>query len=305
VENGAKFFAVCGLGGMGKTTLAVEVCWRKREKFPGGCFWLTGDDELNDTNLESSLGKFCLKNNLSLDSCSKVDAATTFLETLEDKFLLVIDNLDQNEFSATMDKLVNGRWLQNEHGRVLITTRLEATVLKGKLKHDCSTFTLRGFSDAEGSLFLERRVGKSTSDEVLQKISCELCGLPLALEQAGSFIQVTKCPFETYLKKLEQKKLEVLNKGKAGPKPNEDVLQLARLAVATTWGIHMEWMEINCYPAFYLTRVLSFFPSLGVHSFILNEGSPRIDHDNVADALADEFDTLEAVHVLKLFSLFR
>ena len=45
-----------------------------------------------------------------------------------------------------------------------------------------------------------------------------------------------------YLKKLVQKKLEVLKKGKVAPQPNEEVLQKARLAVATTWSIHMEWL---------------------------------------------------------------
>ena len=145
----------------------------------------------------------------------------------------------------------------------------------------------------------------SHSDELRRKITIELGGLPLALEHAGSFIHVTKVPYETYLKKLVQKKLEVLKKGKVAPQPNEEVLQKARLAVATTWSIHMEWLKINGYPAYYMARVLSFLPSLGVHPCILNEGSPRIDQDNVADALYDEFDTLEAIQMLRLFSLFR
>ena len=161
-----KFFAICGLGGMGKTTLAAEACWRNREKFPGGIFWLTADDDSSkERNLETSLNKFCLKNNLTSDSSPKVDVVTTFLDSLEEKFLLVVDNLDQREFSVMANKLVNGRWIQNEHIRVLlITTRMESTVIKDKLNFDdCSTLTLQGFSEAEGTLFLERRTGKSTN----------------------------------------------------------------------------------------------------------------------------------------------
>ena len=115
--------------------------------------------------METSLNKFCLKNNLTSDSSPKVDVVTTFLDSLEEKFLLVVDNLDQSEFSVMANKLVNGRWIQNEHVRVLlITTRLESTVIKDKLNFDCNTLTLQGFSEAEGSLFLERRTGKSTRD---------------------------------------------------------------------------------------------------------------------------------------------
>ena len=115
--------------------------------------------------METSLNKFCLKNNLTSDSSPKVDVVTTFLDSLEEKFLLVVDNLDQSEFSVMANKLVNGRWIQNEHVRVLlITTRLESTVIKDKLNFDdCNTLTLQGFSEAEGTLFLERRTGKSTN----------------------------------------------------------------------------------------------------------------------------------------------
>jgi len=78
------------------------------------------------------------------------------------------------------------------------------------------------------------------------------------LEQAGSFVKVTKCSYEVYFKKLQLKKLELLKKGKAS-KPNEEVNSNNRLAVATTWNIHMEWMESNCYPAFYVMQVMAFF----------------------------------------------
>ena len=307
INSTEKIFGICGLGGIGKTTLAVEATWRWQQSFPGGIFWLTADDSASkdDVNLQASLKRFCLKNKLSLSDALTIDVATDFFATLSERSLVVIDNLDQEEFSSWTNKLVNGRWIQNDSAKLLITTRLENGALKEKLNTPVTTFTLEGFNSSEGGLYLERRTGKPFSDDFGQKISDELGGLPLALEQAGSFISVTKCSYEAYFKKLQQKRLEILNKGKAGPRANEDVLQKSKLAVSTTWNIHMDWMEVNSYPGFYAARILSFLPALGVSRVLLNDGSPRIDNENVANALSDELEAHEVVSILKLFSLIR
>ena len=43
--NGCIHSAVCGLGGVGKTSLAVEFLWQHQEKYPGGIFWISGEDK--------------------------------------------------------------------------------------------------------------------------------------------------------------------------------------------------------------------------------------------------------------------
>ena len=34
--------AICGLGGCGKTSAAIEFAWKYLERFPGGVFWING-----------------------------------------------------------------------------------------------------------------------------------------------------------------------------------------------------------------------------------------------------------------------
>ena len=34
---------ICGLGGCGKTSLAIEFAWRYKHRFPGGVFWVNGE----------------------------------------------------------------------------------------------------------------------------------------------------------------------------------------------------------------------------------------------------------------------
>ncbi len=146
------------------------------------------------------------------------------------------------------NKLVNGRWLQNKHARLMVTTRLTADEISVRITYPLRSLTLTNFSSAEGSLFLERKTEISPHDQIGEKISNELGGLPLALEHAGSFIKVTKCSYEVYFEKLRLKKLEIVEKGKA-IKPNEEVLsknQQLRPFIWSGWRVIVIQLVMRC-----------------------------------------------------------
>ena len=43
-DKGCVHSAICGLGGVGKTALAVEFLWRHKGEYPGGIFWISGEN---------------------------------------------------------------------------------------------------------------------------------------------------------------------------------------------------------------------------------------------------------------------
>lgn len=49
-----KCAGVSGLGGIGKTSVAIEYAWLNKVFYPGGCYWLSAD------NLEESIRDFAL-----------------------------------------------------------------------------------------------------------------------------------------------------------------------------------------------------------------------------------------------------
>ena len=51
LKSSTKTITISGLGGVGKTSIALEMCWRMKESFPGGVYWLTADTRGGDNAL--------------------------------------------------------------------------------------------------------------------------------------------------------------------------------------------------------------------------------------------------------------
>ena len=52
--KGCVHSAICGLGGVGKTSLAVEFLWQQEGEYPGGIFWISGE---NNDLFQRTLGE--------------------------------------------------------------------------------------------------------------------------------------------------------------------------------------------------------------------------------------------------------
>ncbi len=165
------------------------------------------------------------------------------------RWLLIFDNAD--DLAIVSDYLPKAGM-----GHILVTTR--AAALGGLAK----PILLEKLSAEAGALFLLRRatvIGSTDSHEattaeryrVAQTISERLAGLPLALDQAGAYIEDTACGLPRYLK-LYQTRSDEIQRMRFGPIPDYPE------SVATAWTLSRTLIEASDPAAADLLRFCAF-----------------------------------------------
>jgi tetratricopeptide (TPR) repeat protein len=125
----------------------------------------------------------------------------------------------------------------------------------------------------------------------------ELGGLPLALDQAGAYIEETHCGLADY-RLLYQKERKALHKRRGGkvddhPEP-----------VATTWAISFAKVEEKNPAAADLLRLLAFLAPDDILEEMLVEGAAELDPP-LGPAIADDLARNDAIAALLDYSLVR
>lgn len=175
-----------GLGGLGKTQMAVEYAHRYQHEYPNGVYWLNADQDL-----EAQLTQLAVEARWVSPASEhryKLEMALHRLRTFSD-CLIIFDNLERIE--AIRPYLPEGS--ANPH--LLATSRQEqpefADVPLDPLPLDESLTLL--FQEAG------REPGTVTERSAAELIAGQLAGLPLALELAGAYLRRRPIGWDEYL----------------------------------------------------------------------------------------------------------
>ncbi len=195
-QCGPRVVALCGLGGAGKTSVAVEYAYQHLDEM-GVCWQFAAEDP---AVLAAQFGRLAalLGAREVVDSREPVASVHAVLARVQAEWLVVFDNAAD---LPSVERFVPpaGR------GRVLITTQnqhwppgwaVQVPVLDKEI--------------AAG--FLVARTG-DTDQSTAQKLAAELGGLPLALEQAAAYMQATGTPLATYRALFQARQAELLARG--------------------------------------------------------------------------------------------
>ena len=240
--------AISGLGGIGKTQIALEYAYRYGHEYQA-VLWAQADSSealvLSYSKLASLLH---LSEKDATDKSVVVEAVKQWLAT-HNHWLLILDNADE---IALVDDFLP----EVVPGHVLLTTRAQA---HGTLAHGLA---VQEMEPAEGALLLLRRAKVLAGDATLEQapgadrkaaleLAKELGGLPLALDQAGAYIEETGCGIEGYRQRYQQQQTTLLKRrGKLvtdHPEP-----------VATTWLLSFTKVEELNRAAADLLRLCAF-----------------------------------------------
>jgi tetratricopeptide (TPR) repeat protein len=186
--------AIEGLGGIGKSAAARQLCRRLRDLqcCPCGIFWVNGE---SPATFETGYHDMASQLQLPFDSASlhaARDAVFAWMRT-RDGWLIVLDNVDAPEAVAAFMPPSDAR------GDVVVTTRAGADRLRacGVMRSGGDAPVVLECLDGDTSVSLLcqlcRRDVESLSDEerraAQQLCVAELGGLPLAIEQAAAYIR--------------------------------------------------------------------------------------------------------------------
>ncbi|MEL7335165.1 MAG: DUF4062 domain-containing protein, partial [Planctomycetota bacterium] len=176
--------AIHGLGGIGKTRVAVEYAKRHAHRYTALLFLGADSPESLERNLAQLCGAMVLNlpEQHATEQATQVAAAIRWLRQHAGWFL-ILDNVDNQDAAEAVERLID----HLETGHIVITSRLS------DWHHAVESLCLDVISsDASRALLLERTAGRrrktDTDHQAAEALAQDLGYLPLALEQAGAFI---------------------------------------------------------------------------------------------------------------------
>jgi len=286
--------AISGLGGIGKTQLAIEYAYRYRADY-AAVLWVRAESvDLLISDFLAIAVLLGLPEQNEQDQRKIVNAVLRWFD-MHKGWLLILDNADHLETSRAFIP-------SSGNGQVLLTTRAFSTgTIAGRIE-------LETMIVEEGMLFLLRRIKNTWTNTPLESIPESVWslahaiveamdGLPLALDQAGAYIEETRSSLRDYLKLYRtrrQRLLRLRGQDAAGhPEP-----------VATTWSLSLEKIK-QANPA--ATELLCFLALLHPDSIpesMLVAAAAELG-PVLQPVVEDEFDFNEAIGDLHKYSLIK
>jgi tetratricopeptide (TPR) repeat protein len=283
-----------GLGGVGKTQCAVEYAYRHRQEYRY-VFWV------NAASRETLIAHYLtIASLLKLPEQSEpeqfrvVERVKSWLAE-HDLWLLILDNADDLNSAYTFLPTTGT-------GHILLTTREQAV---GPLAH---SIEVKEMDSEEGTVMLLRRAKLLSRDASLDQanqqeqeqarmIALMMGGLPLALDQAGAYIEENACTLTEYLEAFQRRQADLLRQrgrhGSGHPDP-----------VATSWSLSFEKVEQNNPLASSLMRYCAFLAPDDIPEDMIVEGAVKLG--SALQPLANDPTLLhEAIGDLSRFSLIR
>lgn len=283
--------AIKGLGGIGKTQIAVEYAYRAFEQGRyEHVFWVNaGSSEAIITSLvelAELLPTFPAKE--EKDQRKLVAAIKRWLEQCPQRWLFIVDNAD--DLSLIQEYLP-----QRGGGSILVTTRANAI---GSL---AISLEVEQMGLVEGTQFLLHRAQRlHVPDEERNEatnVVITLNGFPLALDQAGAYIEETGCSFKEYLHLYQDHRQTLLARRGRQATNYPD-------SVATTWSLSFHKVERASPAAAELLQFCAFLSPDHIPEELLQEGAVHWP-PALQQAAGNRFTFNQMLEVLLAFSLVK
>jgi hypothetical protein len=235
--EGTSCAVMTGLGGVGKTELALHYTHTRKKNFDA-VFWVRADESLRlaqeFAHLSVTLG---LESREDCNWAVSRNLVLGWLASTERTWLLVFDN-------ANME-ILNDYWPISNNGAIIVTSR---DALASTQLYQASGIVVGPFSTEDASSFLRYLTNEGANSnledlEATHTIATSLGGLPLAITQMASFIRHLKLSYNEFIQLYNAEFSAIVNLNLQGVQ-----------TLSTVWAF--ERLQMNSKA---LLDVLSFF----------------------------------------------
>jgi tetratricopeptide (TPR) repeat protein len=274
-SSNVRSLALVGMGGSGKTQLAIEYAYRYSKQY-SAIYWLQADDIYLFFLSVSELAE-----KLIPDECKDSDPeviANKLKSHLEEQsgWLLIVDNAD--DFSIVKEYLP-----RSDKGDILITTR------SSQIDPAIHQIPISTFLPDESKLLLLRRAKQlkeitdftqldPSENEAAEELTLQLGGLPLAIDQAGAYIGKENITVEKYLTRYRD-----TERGKK-LRQTRGELSGEHTSSSTTYTLALEQVAFRDEEAAELIRICAFLAPESIPKRIFTE-NPDIWEGSLATRL--------------------
>ncbi len=293
-----RSYALYGLGGVGKTQLALEYVYHYALEYTA-VFWVRAE------SIETILTSFLaiaellqLREHQEADQQHIVVAVQRWLTT-HNEWLLIWDNLEDVELLLRyLPSIRQGAVLITTRRRILGTLAVGIEILMMR-QEDAMHFLLRRAktlnpetTHEQMSQFAQRLPVEYAAAEKLVTV---MGGLPLALDQAGAYIEETGCGLVGYLRIYEQQRKRLLDRRGIleGDHPHS-VVTTVLLAYQQVKSANPAAAELLC--------LYAFLEADAIPEELVAEGKAYLEPP-LQSIATDPYQFDQAIAILHLFSL--
>jgi serine/threonine protein kinase/tetratricopeptide (TPR) repeat protein len=264
--------ALHGLGGVGKTQLALEYAYRRADAYRLVA-WIRAE-HADYCGIGAALG---LPD--TPDLRQRIEHVRSWLEH-NDGWLLVFDN-------ATNPEALRTHLPRFHSGHILVTSRR-------------SSWRVLAASEEVGTLdpteavdFLLRRTGERDAEGAAE-LSEELGGLPLALEEAAAYMEATGRSISKYLPLLRDERQKVLLEGAVAPDQGGSLRE--------TWDLSFRQLEHESPAASQLLDICAYLAPNDIPLELFRQGSEHLP-EKLRKSASDAVSFDASVAALRRYSL--
>jgi len=271
--------AITGLGGVGKTQLAIEYAHHYMDQYTL-IGWIHAEEE---ESVLADLSAVGLVMDLEIDPTTPPAEMIADLHkalSTRDDWLLVFDNAED-------PAKLNPYLPPPGTGHAIITSR------NPNWRSVAKTIDVAPFDREDSIRFLLKRTQRARTDGA-DAVAQAVGDLPLALEQAGAYIEQTKMSFRQYARLFEDRHKDLWQ--------SQEPPDQYHATVATTWDLALEKLQTESPGSIALLKLSSFLAPEEIPIFLLIKGAEELP-EPLAEVAADEVALRGALVALSRFGL--